>query len=98
MDLTNWLNEKGWPQAELARRVGVHPQTVRRWVAGWEPTQRLLVKINRVTRGRVTRADFPYRGYYGPRKTGEAGEDLGRNGARLPPTEVGVAEGLALLT
>lgn len=34
MKCEKWLSELGWTQAELARRLGVFPSTVNKWVKG----------------------------------------------------------------
>ncbi len=33
-EIEGFLTELGWTQAELARRVGVHPNTVSAWAQG----------------------------------------------------------------
>jgi transcriptional regulator with XRE-family HTH domain len=54
-----WLKAKRISQAEFARRVGVEPNTVYRWVKGdRRPDWKIMEKIAAETGGEVTANSF----------------------------------------
>lgn len=36
-ELRAWMDAHGWTAADLARSLGVHPVTLRKWLAGMQP-------------------------------------------------------------
>ena len=36
-ELRAWMDTHGWTAARLARSLGVHPVTLRKWLAGMQP-------------------------------------------------------------
>ena len=54
MKLKDWLTERGMPQAEFARRVGVNRTTLYQWLNGIaHPNYKNYLKIKEITNGQV---------------------------------------------
>ena len=61
--LKAWRETHGLTQAELARRVGVHPASVNRWERlDWRPIPLVLKRLLRVIRAveKQTKAQTPH--------------------------------------
>lgn len=59
MKLKTWIKAEGISDAEFARRLGVNPTQVSRWLAGKvRPDWDYLKKIILITRGQVSADDF----------------------------------------
>lgn len=57
--LDAWLRDKGWPDRELAERLNVSREYVRRIRRGdSKPSGQIIRDIKKVTRGRVSRRDI----------------------------------------
>jgi predicted transcriptional regulator len=59
MTLAQWLRRAAVSQADFARMIGVTQATVCRYVAGTRiPRRAIMTRIEQVTGGQVTAADF----------------------------------------
>lgn len=59
MRLSEWLDRSAVKRWEFAARIGVHPVTVSKWIAGVQrPRLEALRSIARETEGAVTANDF----------------------------------------
>ena len=57
--IDRWLRDNGHSYKTLARRVGINPNSFRRYLSGWRlPTWPVLDKIERVTDGGISPNDF----------------------------------------
>jgi DNA-binding transcriptional regulator YdaS (Cro superfamily) len=59
MKLAEYIAKKGWARSYVAWKLGVTETTVTRYLSGDRlPTAEVMLKIYRVTKGKVTPNDF----------------------------------------
>lgn len=61
MFLKDWLTKERRTHAWFAEQLGIHQNTVSRYVSGVRlPSRKTMAKITKLTKGKVTHRDFPY--------------------------------------
>lgn len=61
MLLKDWLTKERRTHAWFAEQLGIHQNTVSRYVSGVRlPSRKKISKITKLTKGKVTHRDFPY--------------------------------------